>query len=164
MINGLYEAHLPVRNLKQSIAFYEGLGLTLDHIVDDRLAFLWIVKEESWLGLWVADQVELDYHPSIRHIAFHVELEALTDAVDWLTARGYTPRKAFGFEPTEPFVMALAHHAHAKIHFNDPDGNSLEFICPVDNPHRITGTMYWSDWLYMNAQAEEETDETSNHL
>ncbi|WP_251135181.1 hypothetical protein [Exiguobacterium sp. s127] len=51
MINGLYEAHLPVRNLKQSIAFYEGLGLTLDHIVDDRLAFLWIVKEESWLGL-----------------------------------------------------------------------------------------------------------------
>ncbi len=65
MINGLYEAHLPVRNLKQSIAFYEGLGLTLDHIIDDRLAFLWIIKEESWLGLWVADQVELDYHPSI---------------------------------------------------------------------------------------------------
>ena len=29
MIRGLYEAHLPVRNLKVSIPFYESLGLKL---------------------------------------------------------------------------------------------------------------------------------------
>lgn len=31
MIRGLYEAHLPVRDLNRSIEFYEGLGLQLDH-------------------------------------------------------------------------------------------------------------------------------------
>ena len=56
------------------------------------------------------------------------------------------PREAFGFEPTEPFVMAVGHHAHAKIHFNDPDGNSLELICEVSNPEKRTGRMYLSEW------------------
>ncbi|MEC2074457.1 VOC family protein, partial [Alkalihalophilus marmarensis] len=41
--------------------FYNGLGLELDHIVENRLAFLWIVKDESWLGLWKTDKVELEY-------------------------------------------------------------------------------------------------------
>ncbi len=47
MILGLYEAHLPVRDLQQSIAFYTGLGLKLDHIVDEKIAFLWIVEESK---------------------------------------------------------------------------------------------------------------------
>ncbi|MDW2885326.1 VOC family protein [Exiguobacterium artemiae] len=146
MILGLYEAHLPVRDLQQSIAFYTGLGLTLDHIVDEKIAFLWIVEEQSWLGLWQADQVGLPYHPSIRHIAFHVSLDGLRESVHWLTERGYTPRKAFGFEGTEPFVMPIAQHAHAKIHFNDPDGNSLEFITKLDNPLGTKDYMYLSEW------------------
>ncbi|MBN3554039.1 VOC family protein [Fictibacillus nanhaiensis] len=150
MIKGLYEAHLPVSNIEQSIEFYRGLGLELDHIVDDKIAFLWIVKDESWLGLWETDKVNLDYHPSIRHIAFHVSLEGLKSSVTWLTERGYTPRAAFGFEATEPFVMALEHHAHAKIHFNDPDGNSLEFICKLENPKKMTKRMYLSEWEELN--------------
>jgi len=60
--------------------------------------------------------------------------------------RGYEPREAFGFEPTEPFVMAIDIHAHAKIQFNDPDGNSLEFICKLQNPERISARMYLSEW------------------
>ena len=146
MILGLYEAHLPVRDLQRSIEFYAGLGLKLDHIVDEKIAFLWIVEDQSWLGLWQTDQVELPYHQSIRHIAFHVSLDGLRESVTWLTERGFTPRKAFGFEGTEPFVMPITGHAHAKIHFNDPDGNSLEFITKLDNPLGAQDYMYLSEW------------------
>lgn len=37
MIEGLYEAHLPVRNLHESIKFYEGLGLELSHIISMKI-------------------------------------------------------------------------------------------------------------------------------
>lgn len=151
MIKGLYEAHLPVSNLDRAIKFYEGLGLILDHKVEDRVAFLWIEKEKSWLGLWNSDKAGVEYHPSIRHIAFEVELEDLKGSVNWLTERGYTPRKAFGFEPTEPFVMPNNGFGHAKIHFNDLDGNSLEFICKIENPKNITENMYLSEWINVNS-------------
>lgn len=91
MIRGLYEAHLPVSNLNRSIEFYEGLGLQLDHKVEDSLAFLWIEKDKSWLGLWETEKVEVEYHPSLRHIAFQVSLEDLKSSVAWLEDRGYAP-------------------------------------------------------------------------
>ncbi|MBU9714141.1 VOC family protein [Evansella tamaricis] len=146
MIKGLYEAHLPVSNLKRSIAFYEDLGLEFSHSHGDQLAFFWVEKGKSWLGLWETENVKLAYHPSIRHIAFQVTLEDLKKSIAWLEKRGYHPREAFGFEPIEPFVMAHHDMAHAKIHFNDPDGNSLEFICKMENPKKITKRMYLSEW------------------
>lgn len=150
MIKGLYEAHLPVSDLDQSIKFYEGLGLQFDHRVEDRLAFLWIENEKSWLGLWKTEKVELDYHPSIRHIAFEVSLEGLKGSVTWLKNKGYKPREAFGFKPTEPFVMPQGNYAHAKVHFNDLDENSLEFICKIPNPKHLTERMYLSEWEKLN--------------
>jgi catechol 2,3-dioxygenase-like lactoylglutathione lyase family enzyme len=152
MIKGLYEAHLPVRDLNHSIEYYKGLGLEFSHRHEDKLAFLWIEKNKSWLGLWETDTVELEYHPSIRHIAFQVTLEGLKQSVSWLNEKGYHPREAFGFEPVEPFVMAHNGIAHAKIHFNDPDGNSLELICPLENPKKITKRMYLSEWEKVNGE------------
>lgn len=99
MIKGLYEAHLPVSDLNTAIHFYEGLGLILDHKIEDRLAFLWIEKEKSWLGLWNTDKVEVEYHPSIRHIAFEVSLESLKDSVNWLTKRATHLGKPLGLNP-----------------------------------------------------------------
>ncbi|MDQ0430309.1 catechol 2,3-dioxygenase-like lactoylglutathione lyase family enzyme [Planomicrobium stackebrandtii] len=151
MIKGLYEAHLPVSDLDRSIQFYEGLGLEFDHCIEGRVAFLWIEKEKSWLGLWQTEKVELDYHPSIRHIAFQVELEDLKISIAWLKDKGISARKAFGFEPTEPFVMPNDGYGHAKVHFDDPDGNSLEFICKVEkNNPDLNENMYWSDWEKFN--------------
>ncbi|KWW20654.1 glyoxalase [Peribacillus simplex] len=149
MIKGLYEAHLPVRDLARSIAFYEALGLQLDHKVEDDLAFLWIEKDKSWLGLWETEKAEVEYHPSLRHIAFQVSLEDLKRSVAWLEGKGYKPREAFGFEPVEPFVMPHGEYAHAKIHFNDPDGNSLELICKLENRKKIMTRMYLSEWERM---------------
>lgn len=150
MIKGLYEAHLPVSDLNRSIEFYKGLGLQFDHRIEDRVAFLWIEKDKSWLGLWETDKVEVEYHPSIRHIAFEVSLSDLKNSVAWLNNKGYAPREAFGFEPTEPFVMPNIDYGHAKIHFNDPDDNSLELICKIANPKKLSELMYLSEWEQRN--------------
>ncbi|NIK11695.1 hypothetical protein FHR85_001078 [Alkalibacillus almallahensis] len=34
------------------------------------------------MGLWESDKVETPYHPSLTHIAFHVELDDLLWAKD----------------------------------------------------------------------------------
>lgn len=131
MIKGLYEAHLPVSNLGKSILFYEKLGLELAY-KQDKLAFFWIVKGESWLGLWESESVELPYHPSIRHIAFRVEKEDIILAKKWLNEKGITIRTSFGFnEQRQPLVLPNNPHAHAAIYFDDPDCNSIELITPI---------------------------------
>jgi len=132
MINGLYEAHLPVRDLKRSIEFYTSLELELAYETP-KLAFFWIVKGQSWVGLWETDKAETPYHPSLRHIAFHVDIGAIRNAKVWLADRGIEGRTAFGFSPEEqPVILPNRPYAHAAVYFHDPDGNSLEFIAPLD--------------------------------
>jgi len=131
MIQGLYEAHLPVSDMEASIHFYQKLGLELAY-TSEQLAFLWIEKGKSWLGLWKCDQVKLPYHPSIRHIAFHVDLEDIVKAKAWLKERGIEVREVFGFSPErQPLVLPNNPQAHAALYFCDPDGNVLELISPL---------------------------------
>jgi catechol 2,3-dioxygenase-like lactoylglutathione lyase family enzyme len=131
MITGLFESHLPVKDLGRSVAFYQRIGLELAH-QRDKLALLWIERGKSWLGLWESDQVSLPYHPSIRHVAFRVDLDALDSAAEWLRERGIEVREEFGFSPErQPLVLSDNPQAMAAIYFHDPDGNSLEFIAPL---------------------------------
>lgn len=131
MIKGLYEAHLPVSNLSCSIKFYKKLGLELA-FKNDKLAFFWIEKGHSWLGLWETDKVKTPYHPSLRHIAFKVNLDDMKQAKKWLEEKGISVRSAFGFPPEkQPLVLPNNPQAHAAIYFNDPDGNSIELITPL---------------------------------
>lgn len=146
MIKGLFEAHLPVSNLLNSIKFYESLGLTLENHIPNKVAFMWIEKDVSWLGLWECESVRLDYHPSIRHIAFNVDLEDLKTAKQWLNKKGIETRGAFGFSGEEPFVLPHVNNASAKIHFYDLDGNSLELISQISNPEQCLDAMYLSEW------------------
>ncbi|MBK3494994.1 VOC family protein [Viridibacillus sp. YIM B01967] len=131
MIKGLYEAHLPVSNLETSISFYKRLGLELAY-KQDKLVFFWIVKGESWLGLWETDRVEVPYHASLRHIAFHVDKEDILHAKEWLNEEGIIIRTSFGFDDEhQPLVLPNNPQAHAAIYFDDPDGNLLELIAPI---------------------------------
>jgi catechol 2,3-dioxygenase-like lactoylglutathione lyase family enzyme len=131
MIKGLYEAHLPVSDMGNSIDFYSKLGLEVAY-ESEKVSFVWIEKGKSWLGLWEADQVNIPYHPSIRHIAFRVEAEDISEAKRWLKERGIEVREAFGFSPErQPLVLPNNPQAHASLYFHDPDGNSLEFIAPL---------------------------------
>ncbi|MBY0122821.1 VOC family protein [Bacillus sp. S/N-304-OC-R1] len=96
------------------------------------LAFFWIEKGYSWLGLWETDKVETPYHPSLRHIALHVDIEEIQSAKEWLEQKGIQVRPSFGFPPEkQPLVLPNNPNAHAAIYFSDPDGNSLELIAPL---------------------------------
>ncbi|ALC81931.1 MULTISPECIES: VOC family protein [Bacillus] len=131
MIKGLYEAHLPVSDMEASIEFYKKLGLALAH-KGEHVSFMWIKKGKSWIGLWESEEVNLPYHPSIRHIAFQVDLENISSAKEWLHLKNIDVSEAFGFEPArQPLVLDNDPQAHAAIYFNDPDGNSLELIAPL---------------------------------
>lgn len=131
MIKGIYEAHLPVSNLLESIQFYKKLGLEIA-FQNEKLVFFWIEKGRSWLGLWETEKVKTPYHPSLRHVAFQVEIEEINNVKEWLEAKGIAIRTAFGFSSeNQPLVLPNFPHAHAAVYFHDPDGNSLELITPL---------------------------------
>jgi len=140
MIKGLYESHLPVINLDQSILFYESLGLKL-YKRYDSIAFLWIVEDQSWLGLWEGDEYQAKYHPSLRHIAFQIDMDDLEQSIEWLKIKGINPRKSFDMEP-----IVLPDQAHAVVYFDDPDKNSLELISRLPVQLDISNKMYLSEW------------------
>lgn len=143
MIKGLYESHLPVSNLEESILFYESLGLKL-YKRYGSIAFFWIVEGQSWLGLWEGDEYQTKYHPSLRHIAFQVDIDDLEKSIDWLKSKGINPKKSFDMEPIEPIV--LPDQAHAVVYFDDPDENSLEFISRLPVELEVRNKMYLSEW------------------
>lgn len=73
-------------------------------------------------------------------------MEDLKDVVKRLQHRDIASREAFGFAPTLPFLIANEIGARAKIHFNDPDDNSLACIAPLRNPKKITKRYYLNKW------------------
>ncbi|MEK3707852.1 VOC family protein [Paenibacillus sp. FSL R7-0198] len=134
MILGLYEAHLPVSNLHQSIEFYSKLGLELAWR-DEDTAFFWIEKEKSWVGLWQGEEYLTSYHPSLRHIAFRVSYEDLRHSVKWLQTIEIEPVPFGKRDSIDPFVRP--NQGNASVYFNDPDGNSLELMCFVSVPENL---------------------------
>ncbi|OMF00176.1 extradiol dioxygenase [Paenibacillus amylolyticus] len=134
MILGLYEAHLPVSNLDQSIEFYSKLGLELAWR-DEDTAFFWIEKDKSWVGLWQGDEYLTSYHPSLRHIAFRVSYEDLRDSVKWLQTIEIELVPFGKRDSIDPFVRP--NQGNASVYFNDPDGNSLELMCFVSVPENL---------------------------
>ncbi|MGM9985852.1 MAG: VOC family protein [Bacillaceae bacterium] len=134
MIKGLGEAHLPVKNLAASMYFYEKLGLELVW-KDEDIAFYWIEKGKSWLGLWEGKEVNTPYHPSLRHIAFTVTYEDIKKSVEWLRSVGIEAVKDGNRETANPYVRP--YQGNVSVYFQDPDGNSLEFIAFIDVPEQL---------------------------
>lgn len=144
-IKGLYEAHLTVRDLDRSVAFYRDvLGLPLAHIVKDRnVAFFWVpAPETAMLGLWGVGSAPMGMK---LHIAFNVALEDVERSVERLKAAGLTPTKN-GEEPIdEPVVLSWM--PAASVYFDDPDGHSLEFISMLpEEPRPIPSFLPLSEW------------------
>ncbi|WP_340373333.1 VOC family protein [Peribacillus sp. FSL E2-0218] len=152
MIKGLYEAHLPVSNLENSMKFYGKLDLEIAY-QSEKVVFFWLEKGKSWLGLWEANQVGIPYHPSIRHVALRMDMEDMTSAKAWLNSKGIKIRTAFDLtEEHQPLVLDNNPQAHAAIYFNDPDGNSLELIAPLRlDFEQSLGEISLEDWYRRNA-------------
>ncbi|WP_342043533.1 VOC family protein [Bacillus sp. OTU2372] len=149
MIKGLYEAHLPVKNLEVSIGFYQKLGLELAWR-DKDTAFFWIEERKSWLGLWEGKEYQTPYHPSLRHIAFRVTYQDLKESLKWLESIQVEPVPFERRTSIKPFVRP--NQENASVYFADPDGNSLELMCYVDVPNElkhITKKLSFEDWEHL---------------
>ena len=156
MIKGLYEAHLPVKNVEASIEFYKKLGLKIAWR-DDDTAFFWLEEGKSWLGLWEGKEYETPYHPSLRHIAFQVAYDDLKQSLQWLES---IQVKAVPFgrrNSVDPFVRP--NQGNASVYFNDPDGNSLELMCHVEVPEHLrqmTDKLSFEEWEEVLAKTKTE--------
>ena len=151
-INGLFEAHILVRDLQRSVAFYRDvLGLEVGIEQPERpAAFFWVGgRGKSMLGIFTLGSwpTQMMQH----HLSFQVKLDDLLAAPQRLRSAGITPkgRRTPSHprgEPTdEPIVFAWM--PAASIIFDDPDGNLLEYIAMLpDPPHAELGIVPWSEW------------------
>lgn len=95
-------------------------------------SLFWIEEGKNWLGLWGCHEVKTPYHPSVRHIAFTVSYEDLKSSVKWLQSLDIDAMPFGKRQTVEPFVRP--YQGNASVYFQDPDGNSLEFISFIDVP------------------------------
>lgn len=144
-IVGLFETHLPVRDLDRSIAFYRDVvGLQPALRQPGRsAAFFWIGGTgRAMLGLWAAGSAPIDVS---LHIAFAASLDDVLDAPGRLRRLGVTPLSFHAEETNEPSVIGWM--PAAAVYFRDPDAHLLEFLAMLDAPpgpdRRIVG---WSEW------------------
>ncbi|MBB5634383.1 catechol 2,3-dioxygenase-like lactoylglutathione lyase family enzyme [Pedobacter cryoconitis] len=145
MITGLYETHIYVENLQNSIAFYKNiLGLEQCRYEEDRkIAFFWIGKpQEAMLGLWEKPKNEIDK----RHFAFRCDKEyILNESVDFLKAHDLKPYNFLKNGSEQPMVFAWM--PAVAIYFLDPDGHQLEFISILEgNARPELGVISFEEW------------------
>ena len=151
-IKNIFEAHIIVRDLQRSVAFYRDvLGLAVGIEQPERpAAFFWVGgRGRSMLGIFTLGSwpTQMMQH----HLSFQVKLEDLLTAPQRLRAAGLTPKGLLtpayprGETTDEPIVFAWM--PAVSVFFDDPDGNLLEYIVMLpDQPRAELGIVPWSEW------------------
>jgi len=126
MIKGLYETHLYVENLENSIEFYtKVLGLKQCRFgAERRTAFFWIGNDkQAMLGLWEKPKEEID----LRHFAFECDPEwIINESINFLKSHNLNFWNFLQDKNEKPMVFCWM--PAVSIYFSDPDGHYLEFI------------------------------------
>ncbi len=151
MIKGLYETHLFVENLENSIDFYKNiLGLEQCYLEEERrVAFFWIGKpKEAMLGLWEKPKEEI----CKLHVAFRCDVDdILYKSARFLKERNLKPYNFLQDGTERPMVFSWM--PAIAIYFNDPDGHSLEFIAVLDGKARPElGIISYDAWIQVVSQ------------
>jgi lactoylglutathione lyase len=145
-VEGLFEAHITVRDFERSIAFYRDVvGLELGFAQPERpAAFFWVGgRGRSMMGIFTSGSWPGTVFQ--HHVAFQVKLEDVLAAPQRLRSAGITPLGG-GRDPiSEPIVFPWM--PAASVFFDDPDGNILEYISMLPDPPRPEpGPVSWSEW------------------
>ena len=144
MLLGLFEAHVHVRDLGRSMAFYGALpDFQLGyHDEARRIAFYFIGGwNHAMLGVWEKPAAEV----LPQHFAFEVALDDLPAAIAGLKANGIEPLDFFQQPSDVPTVFAWM--PAAGIYFRDPDGHLLEYIARLPGtPAPERGLMTLEAW------------------
>ena len=145
-ILGVYETHLPVRDLERSIVFYrDKIGLELARLLPERrVAFFWVGgKEQGMLGLWQGGAGPLNM---TLHFAFRCTQEAVLAGCERLQAQGIQPLGFDGEPVQEPVVIGWM--PALSLYFKDPDGHSIEMLAALpDAPDPEFGVQSHSRWV-----------------
>lgn len=143
--DGLFEAHLAVRDLERSVDFYRDVvGLPIAHRAPEIDAtFLWIGgRGNAMLGLWEHGAAPMSV---ALHLAFNAPLAEVLAAPGRLRGLGVTPLSFDGAATDEPSVIGWM--PAAAVYFRDPDGHLLEQIAMLDAPPDAEGRIVaWSVW------------------
>jgi lactoylglutathione lyase len=145
MIKGLFETHINVSSLEQSMHFY-GSVLELELAVVDstrRVAFYWVGKRgEAMLGLWELKAAKIPQ----QHFAFRCSPEDIIyRAADYLLNKDLFPYSFFNNGNRQPLVLAWM--PAISIYFNDPDNHSLELIGMLPGkPSPELGIISFEEW------------------
>jgi lactoylglutathione lyase len=145
MITGLFETHIQVSNLQDSMKFYSALpGLQMAMIDQKRnIAFFWIGKRgEAMLGLW-----ENKEHFAPQHFAFRSDIEVILNTA--LPALSSLNIKCYNFlQDGSSIPMVFAWIPAIAIYFRDPDNHELELIALLPGkPMPEAGVISYENWL-----------------
>jgi len=145
-VRGLFESHLTVSDLSQSVAFYRDVvGLPVALEVPERgAAFLWCgAPGKTMLGLWSLGSMPVGLK---LHVAFEVDLEHVLGSPGRLRALGVKPLSFLGQETNEPTVIGWM--PAATVYFRDPDDHLLEYLAMLEeDPRPDAGLVPWSEWI-----------------
>jgi lactoylglutathione lyase len=155
-VQGLFEAHLNVRDLDRSRPFYaDVVGLEIAYELPERhVAFFWCgAPGGSMLGLWEQGSMPMGMR---LHVAFAVSLPDVLAAPERLAAHDVQPLSFFGEPTREP--SAIGWMPAASVFFRDPDGHSLEYLAMLDGPPRPDrGIVPWSEWTRTGDGARQDS-------
>lgn len=151
-ITGLFETHIRVRNLEQSMKFYEEvIGLEIGTFEPNRrLAIYWIIKGQSMLGLWEVPENQWFKN----HFAFTTDLEKMQTIRETLEHHGLRWRNFLDDDSGSLHVFGWM--PAVSVYFTDPDGNSLEILAMLpDDPKPELGVIPWEQWEALQARQRE---------
>ena len=149
IITGLFETHIKVRNLEQSMKFYEEvIGLELGTFeAGRRVAIYWIIKGQSMIGLWEAPEEQVVR----QHFAFTTTLENMYTVRETLSRQGL-PWSNF-LEDDSGSLHVFGWMPAVSVYFNDPNGHTLEILAMLpDEAKPELGVVTWEQWEALQAR------------
>ncbi len=143
-VRGLFETHLTVADLPESVAFYRDVvGLPVAIELPDRgAAFHWIGGPgQAMLGLWSIGSAPMNMQ---LHVAFAMDLEDVLGAPARLREHGVQPLSFFGEPADQPSYIGWM--PAAAVYFRDPSGHMLEYLAMLDErPRAKLGIRPWDE-------------------